>query len=198
MTLPGRCASVAFLDRGERAMRVAVAMVAAVVVLLGSGCTPDPGPQPTPTPVTPTPTENAQEREQRLAYEAAEKSYREYRAEYQRVLSAGGSSEPTKRMRETAGGPYLKETAEVAKAYKGLTYHSVGSDKIVYVHRAGYSNTSVVLNTCEDSAGVRILDKKNRLKGRGEVRTLELEVRISGSRWKVWSGRGKKVGSCEA
>src|SRR3954447_16625275 len=111
-------------------MRVAgagrLAMVAAVLVLLGSGCTPDPGPQPTPTPVAPTPSENAQEREQRLAYEAAEKSYRTFRAEYQRVLGRGGAASPTKQMRETAGGAYLKETAKVAEAYKGLNYHSEG------------------------------------------------------------------------
>ena len=182
-------------------MRVAgagrLAMVAAVLVLLGSGCTPDPGPQPTPSPVAPTPTENAQEREQRLAYEAAEKSYRTYRAELQRVLRAGGATTPTELMRKTAGGQYLEETSAVAEAYKGLGHRDAGSERIVYVRRSGYSSSSLVLSVCEDSRQVTTLDQQGHKLYRGELRTAELTVEKKSTEWKVWAGTGKEVAVCD-
>jgi len=146
--------------------------------------------------VSPTPTENAQEREQRLAYEAAETSYREFRAEFAHVLTRGGARDVTSRMTQTAGGPYLKENLEVVQAYRGLGYHQAGSDRVMYVRRMGYSPASILLATCEDATRARTLDKKGKLIGRGDVRTLSLEVRKSKGVWKVWSGTGKQVKMC--
>ena len=74
---------------------------ACLLAFLGTGCTPDDPPPapPSTTAPSPTPTENAQEREERLAYEAAEKSYREFRAEYYRVLGSGGAKSSTPAMK---------------------------------------------------------------------------------------------------
>ncbi len=53
-----------------------------------AGCTPAdgtiPAPPATSAPASATPPETAQQREERLAYEAAEKAYRTFRAEYAR------------------------------------------------------------------------------------------------------------------
>ncbi len=103
--------------------RMLSCLTAAACALALGACTgqPTPGPTPTLTPtVVETPPETAAEREQRLAYEAAEKSYRTFRAELGRVLRAGGAKEATPLMKQTAGGPYLKEFVEVIQAYKGL------------------------------------------------------------------------------
>ena len=77
-----------------------------VLGLLVAGCTPESGPAPTVTPVppvssptpspSPTPTENAQERQQRLDFEAAEKAYLTAFAESERLAVAGGANKPTK------------------------------------------------------------------------------------------------------
>ncbi|HEY5822538.1 MAG TPA: hypothetical protein VIT20_11220, partial [Propionibacteriaceae bacterium] len=94
-----------------------MAAAAILVALLTGGCTPDPTPPVTPTPTaTQTPTETEQERQQREAYAAAETAYRTFRAEYGRVLRAGGAKEATAVMKQTAGGPYLKEFTEVIQA----------------------------------------------------------------------------------
>ena len=88
-----------------------IAALACALVLVG-GCSPDaPDPNSTPSPqptVQPTPPESSAEREQRIAYAAAEKSYRAFMAEINRLGREGGASQPTARMKETAAGPYLK------------------------------------------------------------------------------------------
>ncbi len=88
---------------------------ALVIGLLVAGCTPDPGPGPgtSPSPAvssstpSPTPTENAQERQQRLDFEAAEKAYLTAFAESGRLAMAGGTNKPTKVLLENTVGAYL-------------------------------------------------------------------------------------------
>ncbi len=175
-----------------------------LLAFLGTACTPSDPPSPTPTgnvpsaSPTPTPTENAQEREERLAYAAAETSYREFRAEFYRVLRAGGSKSATPKMKATAAGPYLKYFTELAQAYKGERVHSTGTERTGYARPAGYSSNSLVLDVCEDSRAVKDFDRKGRKTGSGEIRTARLEVRKVGGAWKVWDGTGKKASSCES
>ena len=99
-----------------------------------AGCAADPAPpsppSPIPTPTETAPTETALERQTRLDYEAAERSYRAFRREYRRVLADGGARKPTKVMTETAGGPYLAEYVQVIRAYKKLNYTQKGGEKI--------------------------------------------------------------------
>ena len=171
---------------------------ACLLTFLSAGCTPDapPADPPSSSAPSPTPSENAQEREERLAYEAAEKSYREFRAEYYRVLSQGGSKSSTPAMKATAAGPYLREATEVVQAYRGLNRRAEGTLNITNVRGNGYAPADLVLTACEDSSGVAYFDKKGKTTGRGELRQVELTVREVSGRWKVWSGTGSEVTSC--
>jgi hypothetical protein len=174
-------------------------VVALLCLLALLGCTPargGPVSSPPPTAASQTPTESAQERQERLDYAAAEKAYRTFRAEYNRVLRAGGAKEPTKVMKATAGGPYLAELTEISQAYAGLGLHSDGVERIGYVRRVGYSSKEISLEVCEDSSRVRDVDRAGKVRGKGEVRTTSIEIKRTASGWKVWSGNGKKVSTC--
>lgn len=169
-----------------------------LLAFLSTACSPA-GPPPSPpstSAAVPIPTETDQEREQRLAYEAAETSYREFRVEFYRVLAAGGAKSATPKMKATAAGPYLKYFTELAQAYKGESKHSTGSERTGYVRPQGYSSDSLVLDVCEDSTAVRDFNAKGKQTGEGEVRTARLEVRRVSGVWKVWDGDGEKVSSC--
>lgn len=187
-------------SRGEPGVfRSTVCRSIAALLTIGSlvACGPEPAP-PTPSPtVSQTPTESALERQQRVDYEAAEKAYRTFRAEFNRVLQAGGSKSATKIMKANAGGEYLDTAKGVVQAYEGFGDHQEGTEDIVYVRAGGYSTKSLILRTCEDSRQVKALDKDGKSLGPGELRALELEARSTTSGWKIWAGTGKKVASCE-
>lgn len=168
-----------------------------LLALLGAGCTPDTTTPPPATSTSATRAESAQEREERVAYEAAEKSYREFRAELYRVLRSGGAKAPTAVMKKTAAGPYLANFKDLVVAYREVGIHSEGEEKIVYVREAGYSPRAVTFDVCEDSRDVKDYDKKGRYKGKGELRKIQLEVRLESNQWKLWDGEGQKVTSCE-
>jgi hypothetical protein len=173
-------------------------VVALLCLLALLGCTPargGPVSPPPPTAASQTPTESAQERQERLDYAAAEKAYRTFRAEYNRVLRAGGAKEPTKVMKATAGGPYLHTFAEVIEAYAANGSRDIGRERIRYVRPAGHDAKAVALLVCEDSRAIRTSRKSGR-DGHGEIRTADLEVRLTHVGWKVWSGTGKLVDSC--
>ena len=171
---------------------------ACLLTFLSAGCTPDdpPPPPPSTSVPSPTPTENAQEREERLAYEAAEKSYREFRAEYNRVLASGGASKPTKLMLENAGGPYLAELQSGSEAFRGLHHYTRGTEKIASIRPDGYSPDEVIMQICEDSRGVTTFDAKGRKLYGGDLRELSLVFRLKEGRWKAWTGTGMKVAEC--
>lgn len=179
-----------------RARRAVVAAVLGALALVG--CTP-PGPTeptPSPTPSVQTPTETPEERQERLDYAAAEKAYRTFRAEYGRVLQAGGAKEPTKVMKATAGGEYLATFAEVIRSYRDAKSRNKGMEVIGYVRRSGYSNSAIALEVCEDGRATQTLLPSGASRP-GEVRTASLEVRKTGKNWRVWSGTGELVESCE-
>lgn len=178
--------------------RTGVAVTTLLCAVVLAACTPDPVVQPTPspTPTVATPTETAAERQERLDYAAAEKAYRTFRAEYGRVLRAGGAKEPTKVMKETAGGDYLATFTGVAAAYRANGTKDVGLEKIGYVRPNGYQSTRLVLSVCEDSRKVKTTRQKEGGEI-GEVRTAELEVRLIDSRWIVWSGSGRLAKICD-
>lgn len=184
---------MARLQRG----RGAVALAAAC--LLVGACTPNSSDTPSPTPlppVSPTPTENSVEKQERLDYEAAEKSVRTFRSEFRRVMADGGTDTPTSTMRATAAGEYLKEFADIAKAYKTLGYHQTGDEIVSYIHPGAHSENSLLLTICTDGRSVRTVNQENQLIGRGDVRRADIRVRKVGERWKVWSGDGEAVKKC--
>lgn len=180
-----------------RQTRRGLVLGVSLLALVGFGCTPDTPPPAPPTSTAATPTESAQEREERLAYEAAEKSYRDFRAEFYRVLRAGGAKAATPEMKRTAAGPYLKYFTEVVQAYKGEGNRSTGSERARYIRHSGYSATSLILEVCEDSSGVKDFARSGKQIGKGEIRTAQLEVRKLGGVWKVWDGTGERTESCE-
>ena len=85
----------------------------AVGALLSS-CAPEPPPTSSPTPVVSTdpsattPAESPQEREERLAYEGAEKAYRTFITEYFRVAGASYRPHVTQPMRRNAARTLLE------------------------------------------------------------------------------------------
>lgn len=182
---------------GHRWMGRGLVVGSCLLAFLGTACTPSDPPPPPPSTSVPTPTENAQEQEERLAYEAAETSYREFRAEFYRVLGAGGAKSATTKMKATAAGPYLKYFTELAQAYEGEHVRSSGTEYTRYVRPQGYSSDSLILDVCEDSTAVKDFNQKGKQTGVGELRTARLEVRKVSGTWKVWDGTGKKVTSCD-
>ncbi len=178
------------LGRGLAAMTV--------IVMLGAACTPDPEVPPTPSPSVPaTPAETELERQERVAYEAAEKSYRTFQREYGRVVKAGGAKSPTNLMTKTAGGPYLEQFTQLVRGYEVLGAHQRGDLEIIYVRQGGYSPQSLILNVCEDDRSAETILKNGKSNGKGEIRTTELDVRKRGQDWKVWDGESREVESCE-
>lgn len=170
-------------------------------VLAVAACTPgapERTPPPTPPPsVSQSPSETPQERQERLDYAAAEKAYRTFRAEYNRVLRAGGAKEPTKVMKATAGGAYLSELMEVVRAAEGLGDRQEGREKIVYVRPNGYSATEIDFKVCEDARRMTIVGQDGRSLGNGDLRIASLRLKKVGMVWKLWSGQGQKVKSCD-
>jgi len=177
------------LGRGLAAMTVIVTLTAA--------CTPDPGLTPPPTPSAPaSPTETEQQRQERVAYEAAEKSYRTFRKAMNRVLASGGANQPSPEMLKAAAGPYLAEYTSLIKSFKKGQFHQEGSEKILSVVHNGYSPSAVILDVCEDSRSIKTVRSDGSTFGKGELRTARLEVRKKDGTWKVWSGDGEKATSC--
>ncbi|MCW2811817.1 MAG: hypothetical protein JWP61_2275 [Friedmanniella sp.] len=173
-----------------------VLVTVTLVGLVAGGCTPSAEPTPTPSPTSPSPTESDLERQQRVDYEAAEKAYRTFRAEYRRVQHRGGAGRATEMMLATAGGPYLAEFTRAVQAYAGLENHEEGSEVTVYVKRGGYTPEALTLDVCEDDRSVQVLDKAGHSFGPGEIRQIAIEVRKVGAAWKLWAGKGRKVKSC--
>lgn len=185
---------------GHRQTGRALAVGSCLLAFLGTACTPsDPPAPPAASSVpsaAPTPTENAQELEERLAYAAAEKSYRDFRAEFRRITGAGGASKATQKMKDASGGPYLADATKVIRAYKDTGSHTEGDTRIGYVIPAGYSDESLLLNVCEDETAVKTFDAKNRQVARNQVLILQLDVREIDGLWKVWNFSGHQEKSC--
>lgn len=179
--------------------------VLAAVCALGTGCVPSAAPVPSPSPPSPappsaspvpTPTENAQEREERIAYEQAEAAYRAFGAEYDRLAEAGGALMPTATMRRYAGGPFLKAYARVLRQQKEIGARARGRVRVAYVKPAGYSPTSLLLSTCEDGSGIRIFDARGKPLGSGAIAQAQVTVRKQTGAWLLWQSTEKKVDSC--
>jgi hypothetical protein len=180
----------------KRALAALIVMVA--LGLCAGGCTPSgpTNPSPTPTPAF-SPTETRLERQTRLDFEAAEKSYRTFSAEFDRLANAGGAKEPSKLMKETGAGPILKLTAAALKAQYNQHAKVTGKRHIVRVERGGYAPDRLMLLTCEDASSIRSFDTDGKSLGKGSVGTSTVEVRRLDDRWKFWNtSDDKAVSSC--
>lgn len=176
--------------------------ISATCVLLAACMPADGAPVPPPpdsqSAVSATPPETAQERKERLAYEAAEKAYRTFREEYNRVYtSKGGSAKPTAIMTENATGPYLKAMLDFLEYKVDHKRYSDRGVRIAYVRSGGYSPNELVLLTCEDGGDVKIFNARGKQVSHGGISRLTLYVRPVEGRWKVWNGDQETVKSCE-
>jgi len=171
---------------------------ALVLGLLVAGCTPDPGPTPTVTPVpsvstpssSPTPTENAQERQQRLDFEAAEKAYLTAFAESGRLAVAGGATKPTKVLLATTGGFYLKVQMNDLKVIKENGWRADRPSTTSVFANGGWSPKEVGLTACEDASKVKLLNQQGKEVAKDRpmrfVQTLTA-TRVDGV-WKITDG----------
>lgn len=195
------CALTGGLVRmGHRLAARGLVVGSCLLALLGTACSPTDPPAPTPSSnvpsASPTPTENAQEREERLAYAAAETSYREFRAEFREVTGAGGASKPSSIMKQTASGPYLADATKVIMAYKETGGYTTGTTRIGYIRGAGYSTSSLILDVCEDETSVKTFNSERKQVARNGVLVLRLDVRKIEGSWKVWDFTGQKEKGC--
>lgn len=175
-----------------------VAGVATALCLSAAGCTPSgpATPSPTPTPSA-SPTETQLQRQTRLDYEAAEKSYRTFSTEVNRLANAGGAEQPSQVMKETASGPLLKAFSEALRNQHEAKARWVGKSSIDVVQRGGYSPTLLTLDTCEDGSKMRAYDSSGKLIGKGYVAWQTVEVHRIDGRWKAWdTTESRKVASC--
>jgi len=144
--------------------------VVLVAGLLAAGCTPEPGPMPSATPPPsvaspsprPTPTENAQERQQRLDFEAAEKAYLTADAETARLALKGGANNPTKVLLATATGQYLDVQVEDLRTLKMNGWRADRPLRTSVSADGGWSPKEIGLTACEDGSEVKLLDQEGK------------------------------------
>jgi hypothetical protein len=185
--------------------RLTVGSCGAVLVLglLVAGCTPDPGRTPTVTPVpsvtsatpSPTPTENAQERQQRLDFEAAEKAYLTAFAESGRLAVAGGVNKPTKVMLANTDGFYLDVQLNDLKVLKKNGWHADRPSTTTVMSDGGWSPDELGLTACEDGSKLRLLDQQGKevAKDRPMRFVQTLTATRSDGRWKITDVESKAV-----
>ncbi|GAA3619541.1 hypothetical protein GCM10022236_22210 [Microlunatus ginsengisoli] len=181
-------------------MRVRLGAAVAAACLLGLvGCDSGGGPSPSPTPtVQPSPPETSLERQQREDFEAAEKAYRTFIADTNRVAATGGSLEPTAVMKATAAGPYLDFQSQLLRAQKKAGDTHTSGVEIGYIRTGGYSPSQLTLEVCEDASKNRVLDRNGNQVSTGQILLRSLYVRRIDGRWKVWDGDEKgTASSCE-
>jgi uncharacterized protein YciI len=136
---------------------------------------------------SPTPTENAQERQQRLDFEAAEKAYLTAFAESGRLAMSGGTSKPTKVLLDNIGGQYLAGQLNDLKVLKQNGWRADRPSTTSVSADGGWSPEELTLKACEDGSKLKLLDKNGREVGKDRpmrfVQTLTA-TRDSG-RWKI-------------
>ena len=143
-----------------------------------------------------SPTETQIERQRRLDFEAAEKSYRAFHAEYTRLTLVGGASAATDAMKDHAAGPYLKSMTSFLETRKRKGWGASGEVRIVYVRADAYGAAKLSLNVCEDGSHVQLLNKAGKPFRRGSIGRMTLSFRSVEGQWKVWSARQTLVASC--
>lgn len=163
--------------------------------LLAAGCTPDPGPGPgtSPTPSvssvapSPSPTENAQERLQRLDFEAAEKAYLTAAQETDRLAVRGGASKATPALAENTMGTYLDFQMEGLRTLRDEGWRSDRAGVVAVTARGGWSETELTFTACEDSSKVKLINKdgKEVQKDRPRRFMQELTATRADGRWKI-------------
>jgi hypothetical protein len=154
---------------------------------LTAACTPEGAPTstPSPSPAATTPTESQIERQMRLDYEAAEEAYRASLVEHDRQAQLGIASAGP--LRRTATGVYLDFSLRSLRRSRNAGWRANGATKIVNIVGSGWQEHRIRLIACEDSSGVRFVDKRGRDVTPRLRRTYvqDLVARKFGSDWKI-------------
>jgi hypothetical protein len=168
---------------------------ALVMGLLAAGCTPDPGPDPgtSPTPSvssaapSPIPTENAQERQQRLDFEAAEKAYLTAAKETDRLAVRGGAAKATPTLTENTVGNYLDFQMEGLRTLKDEDWRADRAGIVAVTARGGWSEKELNFTACEDSSQVKLLNNQDKevQKDRPRRFVQDLTATRADGRWKI-------------
>lgn len=195
--------------RGRR--RASAGLTALLLATALGGCTGvDPGGDPSPSLTSaPSPSSSSAQpsssastserpaaRKERLAYEEAERNYRAFAAEYDRLAQAGGTTKATKVMKANAAGPYLEVKTAFLKNQKGRDERTVGELRIAYVRRSGYNPSQLLLDVCEDGNSIRVVDAEGNQVSEGQSVRLTLQLRPVDGRWKIWDGNDDVVNQC--
>jgi hypothetical protein len=171
-------------------LRAAAAAVVACLLPLaactdGSGGGPSPSPTPTYQPSRP---ETSLERQTRLDFEAAEKSYRAFIAEYNRLARAGGAKNATPKMKEYAAGPFLDFYVDLLRSMKERQVRNTSGVQIGYVRRGGYGTTELTLEVCEDGSENKVVGKNGEQISTGQIGLRSIYAKKVDGRWKAWDG----------
>lgn len=189
-----------------RRLGVASCGLALVAALIVGGCTPDDGPTQSTSPspavsaapspsASPTPTENAQERQQRLDFEAAKTAYLRATAEADRLIMAGGARKPTKALLATTTGSYRSALMNAIRTFKENGWHSDRPIPQSVVGSGGWSSNELRLTACEDTSKVRYLNKQGKevFKDRKRRYVHALTAERTGSIWRIATMESKAV-----
>lgn len=190
------------MDLRNRAFRNLGA--AAVVCALAAACT-QPGPQaprvsPTPSPVDTTPTETQLERQTRLDFEAAEKSYRENWNEVLRLGKTGGTDSPTKILKETSVGDYLILQMESLEQLKRSGQYVARGGVIRNVSHGNFKEASLTITACEDYRQAVTKDQEGSVvqpvNTGTRIYVQNIIVKSTGQSWKLSDLTTDQVDSC--
>jgi hypothetical protein len=155
---------------------------------LAAACTSEPASTSTPSPTSAatTPTESQIERQMRLDYEAAERAYKAALGEQERQAGLG-IAKLTPALKASATGDYLDLVLRALRYARERHWRSSGSTRILGVVPNGWQERAVRLTACEDSSGVRLIDKDGTDVTRQKTRTYvqNLTVENVGGHWKV-------------
>jgi hypothetical protein len=155
---------------------------------LAAACTPEPVPNstPSPSPAATTPAESQIERQMRLDYEAAENAYKAA-VEEQHRQALLGIAKLTPTLKKNTTGAYLGLALRALRYAHDRHWRSTGSTRILGIMPNGWQEQTVRLIACEDSSGVRLIDKEGKDVTRQKTRTYvqQLTVENVGGRWKV-------------
>lgn len=172
-------------------------MIGAILALGGltAACTPDVPPPPPPT-LTASPPETDLEREERLAFESAEHSYRSFITEWNARAQDGGLAKPNAVMKRYAAGDYLKTQTKYLQDRRRYKVKTVGDLRVVSVTPGSYSSGDLSLDSCEDGSRVKNYTSDGKLLVGGVIARAQIRVKLIEGQWKLWDAAFTKVPSC--
>lgn len=153
-------------------------------------CTPDASGEPC------TPEKAAAQAEEAAAYDEAMHAYREFTKERNRLLIEGGTPTPTPTMERYAKGQYLSEIASVLATQHARGLRASTGLSIVSPTPVSVSQDRVVVRSCEDGSGIRLVDSSGSSVGSGSRVAVEVTIECADGEWRIVSGRDSKESPC--